>query len=135
MKIDGGCHCGHVTYEAEVKTDSVGICHCTDCQRLSAGAYRIVVPCQEADYTLTNNPPKDYIKTSESGRPRIQAFCPECGSHLYATSVDDPGSRTFNIRLGTVNQKAQFTPTHQIWCRSAQPWAFNIENIPRTEMQ
>jgi|TARA_B100000315_G_C14590505_1_gene595490 hypothetical protein len=135
MKIDGGCHCGHVQYEAEVTTDTVVICHCTDCQKLSAGAYRIVVPSKETEFSLLANPPKDYIKTSNSGTPRIQAFCPECGSHIYATSVDNIGARVFNIRLGTINQKEQFSPTGQIWCRSAQPWAFNIEDVPRTEMQ
>ena len=28
MKIDGKCHCGNVTYEAEVNPDFVVICHC-----------------------------------------------------------------------------------------------------------
>ena len=135
MKIDGGCHCGHVQYKAEVNTDTVVICHCTDCQKLSAGVYRIIVPAKETEFTLTNQSPKDYIKTSDSGMPRIQAFCPECGSHVYATSVNNIGDRIFNIRLGTISQKEQFAPTGQIWCRSAQPWAFNIEDVPRTEMQ
>jgi hypothetical protein len=34
MKIDGGCHCGYITYVAEIDPDKVGICHCTDCQTL-----------------------------------------------------------------------------------------------------
>ena len=39
MKIDGACHCGRITYEAEIDPEKVGICHCTDCQRASgAGA-------------------------------------------------------------------------------------------------
>ena len=135
MKIDGGCHCGYVQYKAEVNTNKVVICHCTDCQKLSTGVYRIIVPAKETEFTLTNQSPKDYIKTSNSGTPRIQAFFPECGSHVYATSVDNIGDRIFNIRFGTINQKEQFAPTGQIWCRSAQPWAFNIEDVPRTEMQ
>lgn len=135
MKIDGGCHCGHVTYKAEINTDVIRICHCTDCQKMSGSAFRAVVPTKEAAFTLLANPPKDYIKQSESGNPRIQAFCPECGTHLYATSIDNVGERMFNIRLGTINQKDQLTPTDQIWCRSAQSWAFNIADIPRIETQ
>ena len=135
MKIDGGCHCGHVTYEAEISTDVVRICHCTDCQKMSGSAYRAVVPTKEVDVTFLNNPPKDYIKTSESGNPRVQAFCPECGTHLYATSVENVGNRMLNIRLGSINQKDQLTPTDQVWCRSAQSWAFNIADIPRYETQ
>jgi hypothetical protein len=36
MKIDGRCHCGYITYEAEIGPDRILICHCTDCQTLSA---------------------------------------------------------------------------------------------------
>ena len=42
MKIDGGCHCGYIAYEAEVDPDKVRICHCTDCQTLSGSAFRTV---------------------------------------------------------------------------------------------
>ncbi len=135
IRIDGSCHCGHVKYEAEVRSDFVVICHCSDCQKLSGSAYRIVVQAKEADFSLRNSPPKDYIKVTESGNKRIQAFCPECGSDLYSTSVEDVGERSFNIRLGTINQKDQFKPTSQIWCRSAQEWAFNLDDIPRVETQ
>ena len=37
MKIDGGCHCGYITYEAEADPANAMICHCTDCQTLSFG--------------------------------------------------------------------------------------------------
>jgi len=36
MRVTGGCHCGQVTYEAEVDPATVRVCHCTDCQRLPA---------------------------------------------------------------------------------------------------
>jgi hypothetical protein len=32
MKVDGGCHCGQIRYEAQIDADQVNICHCTDCQ-------------------------------------------------------------------------------------------------------
>ena len=31
MKIDGGCHCGHISFEAEIDSEKVVACHCTDC--------------------------------------------------------------------------------------------------------
>jgi hypothetical protein len=70
MKVDGGCHCGWVTYEAYINTDVVAICHCSDCQRLSASAYRVVIASKEVDFKLLNNAPKDYIK--QSGRPEFK---------------------------------------------------------------
>ena len=40
MKVDGGCHCGFITYEAEIDPEKVMICNCTDCQRLSGSSFR-----------------------------------------------------------------------------------------------
>jgi hypothetical protein len=121
VKIDGGCHCGWPTFEAFVDRDNVKVCHCTDCQKLSASAFRAVIASKETDSKLLNNKPKDYIKTTDNGTLRIQAFCPECGSHIYATSIDNIGNRIFNIRLGSVVQKDQFQRRKQVWCRSALP--------------
>jgi hypothetical protein len=42
MKIDGRCHCGYITYQAEIDPEKVMICHCTDCQTLSGSAFRTV---------------------------------------------------------------------------------------------
>ena len=135
MKIDGGCHCGWITYEAVVDKDVAVICHCIDCQKLSASAFRVVITSKEVDFKLLNNAPKNYIKKSDNGTPRVQAFCPECGSHIYATSIENIDGRIFNIRLGSVTQKDQFNPTKQVWCRSALPWVFDIKDIPRKDKQ
>jgi len=48
MKIDGGCLCGHITYEAEIDPAQVSICHCTDCQTLSGSAFRIGAPMPDS---------------------------------------------------------------------------------------
>lgn len=36
MKVEGSCHCGQITFEAQIDPEAVRICHCTDCQTLSA---------------------------------------------------------------------------------------------------
>ena len=58
MKIDGGCHCGDITYEAEIDPETVGICHCTDCQALSASAFRTFVMAPEDDFRILSGDPK-----------------------------------------------------------------------------
>jgi hypothetical protein len=132
MHITGGCHCGAITYEAEIDPATVGLCHCTDCQILSGSAFRATVPVKKEALKLTGQP-KIYVKTAESGNKRAQAFCPECGTHLYATSVDD--QKIFGVRTGTSHQRAQLRPARQIWCQSAQPWAQDISALPKLERQ
>ncbi|MGY5803663.1 GFA family protein [Rhizobium sp. LEGMi12c] len=43
VHIDGRCHCGFVSYKAEIDPEWVSICHCKDCQRLTGTAYRVTV--------------------------------------------------------------------------------------------
>ena len=134
MKIDGGCHCGQVTYEAEINPENVGICHCTDCQALSASAFRTIVMVPGADFKVLSGEPKVYVKVGDSGKARQQAFCGNCGSAIYATSVGD-GPKVYNIRLGTARQRDRLVPKVQYWSRSALPWLSELDAVPRVETQ
>ena len=90
MKIDGRCHCGFISYEAEADPEKTLICHCTDCQTLSGSAFRTVALTRENTFRLLSGEPKTYIKTGESGTRRIQAFCPHCGTPIYSAPAGEP---------------------------------------------
>ena len=128
MKIEGCCHCGKISYEAEINPDYVIICHCTDCQTISGAPYRVTVPVKTENFKL-HGQPKTYVKTAASGNKRVLAFCADCGSAIYSTSLED--RIVFSLRLGAVKQRAQLIPKSQGWCRSALPWAMDIGHIPR----
>ena len=125
MKIDGKCHCGHISYEAEIDPDEAYVCHCTDCQAISGSAFRWAVPVAEEAFKLLTGEPKTYVKTAESGVTSHQLFCPECASPLYSFFVGD-GPRFFNLRVGTARQRNELRPKTQYWCRSAQAWAADL---------
>ena len=132
MKITGGCHCGAITYEAEIDPGTVAICHCTDCQTLSGSAFRVVVPAKREGFKLVGTP-KTYVKTGESGRKRAQTFCEHCGTPIYSAEIADP--QVFSIRLGTARQRAELPPQRQIWCRSALGWAMHLEPVRQLAKQ
>ncbi len=52
MKIDGRCHCGYITYEAEIDPEKVMICHCSDCQTLSGSTDRHLFKSRSAEHLL-----------------------------------------------------------------------------------
>lgn len=134
MKIDGGCHCGAITYEAEVEPEKISICHCTDCQKLTGTAFRVSVRVPEEKYKIIKGTPKVYVKTGSSGSKRAQGFCGECGSHLYATSVGD-GPKVYGIRVGTARQRDELVPRTQYWHRSALPWLPEFQGMTTVEEQ
>jgi hypothetical protein len=132
MQVDGGCHCGKITYEADIDPDKAGLCHCTDCQTLTSSAFSLFVPVPKEKFRLRGEP-RVYVKTAESGNRRAQAFCPECGTRIYASAEKDP--LVFNLRLGTVRQRAALSPRVQIWCGSALPWVNGLSSIPQYAKQ
>ena len=133
MKVEGGCHCGSIAYEAEVDPGRVALCHCTDCQVLSSAAFSTFAPVAKEAFRLRRGRPRIYIKTAESGTRRAQAFCPECGTRIYGADETDP--QLFNLRIGTVRQRAQLPPRVQIWCRSALPWVMDLGAIRQLSTQ
>ena len=133
MKIDGGCHCGFLAYEAEADPDKTAICNCTDCQRLSGSAFRTVVPVESTSFRMKGEP-TIYVKTAESGNKREQTFCPRCGSPVYST-VPGAGPKFMFLRVGTINQRDRFVPKTQLWARSQQRWVDAIGTINKTEKQ
>ncbi len=132
MQVDGACHCGAVSFTAEVDPSRVMVCHCTDCQVLSGAPFRAVVAAPFESLAVKGQT-KSYIKVAQSGNRRAQVFCPECGTPLWATAPESPISVI--IRLGCVKQRAQFAPAVQIWEHSALPWVSKLASVPGSAQQ
>jgi hypothetical protein len=133
MKIDGGCYCGEIRYEAEVDPEKVVLCNCTDCQTMSGGTCHVNLLVAESDFRLVSGTPAEFVKTAESGRQRVMVFCGVCGTQLYATSPEGP--RVFGLRVPTSRQREQLVPKQQVWHRSRPSWLRNLDGIPATEEQ
>ncbi|QND52330.1 GFA family protein [Phyllobacterium sp. 628] len=121
MKVDGSCHCGKITFEAEIDPDTVTICHCTDCQKLTGTAFRVSVPAISGTLQFLASTPKTYVKMADSGNERVQGFCADCGSPIYSTSPGPNPSR-YGLRVGCLAQRDQLVPNQQVWLRSALSW-------------
>jgi hypothetical protein len=133
MKIDGHCHCGEITFEAEVDPAAVTVCHCTDCQRLTVSAFRANISAPAAHFKLLSGTPKSYVKTAESGNKRRHAFCGTCGTPIYACAVEN--LQSYSLRIGTITQRGAFSPKRQVWRRSALLWVDGLAALPSAEKQ
>jgi hypothetical protein len=132
MKIDGRCHCGYVTFEAEADPETTTICNCTDCQTMSGAPLRAVIITRPGTFMLISGKPTEYRKTADSGNIRLQGFCPHCGTALYATSAGDE-PKAYNIRLGSLRQRNQLVPRRQVFVRSQLPWVNDLASIPKSD--
>ena len=132
MNINGACHCGKVSFSAQIDPEKVMICNCADCQTLSGAPFRTIVPAPIESFKLTGVT-KSYVKVAESGSQRAQVFCPECGTPLYSSAVENV--QQVMLRLGCVSQRSQLKPVFQLWQRSAAPWLSEIGSIPGVQTQ
>jgi len=108
MNIDGQCHCGSVSYQADIDPEWVSI--------------------SGEQIRMTGKAPKVYARTGDNGRTRFQHFCPECGSPLFTSGEGGPDD--WGIRWGSIRQRDRLQPRRQIWCRSAAPWINGLEQLP-----
>jgi hypothetical protein len=135
MKVNGACACGAIRIEAEVDPEKTNICHCTDCQTATGTAFRVSVQVPGAMLKVTGKPSTCVKTTADSGNPRVQAFCGNCGSPLYSTTVGDGVQPFYMLRVGIFRQREQFVPKRQIWWRSAQPWITKIGDVFRSRLK
>jgi hypothetical protein len=131
MKVDGRCHCGQISFAAEVDPTALTICHCTDCQITTGSAFRANIPTPAENFTLLTGTPNSYIKIAESGNPRRQAFCGNCGTPLWSCAPENPTS--YMLRSGVIAQRAAFSPRRQIWRRSALPWVDAVATVTASD--
>ena len=132
VQVSGSCHCGAVRLGAEVNAGKVFVCHCADCQVLTGSAFRVVVPVIPGSLRVEGHV-KEYARTADSGAVRLQVFCPECGTPLFARSDKVNGLAT--LRVGVLDQRKQLAPTAQLWLRSALPWVNKLERVPGCQQQ
>ena len=107
MHIDGACHCGLISFAAEIEPKGVTICHCADCQVMSGAPFRTVVAVPIGEFKITGEP-KRYTMV-QNGILWVQAFCPDCGTPLFGAAAERP--TLVVVRLGCVAQRAQLRPS------------------------
>jgi hypothetical protein len=135
MKVEGACHCGYITVEGEADPDKTQVCHCTDCQTGTGSAFRVSVPIPGATFRMSGTPTSYLKTTADSGKPRLQAFCPRCGSPIYSTTPGEGQQPSYMVRVGILRQRNEFVPRRQNWFRSALPWLPQLAAIERNEKQ
>jgi hypothetical protein len=135
MKIDGTCHCGFITIEGEADPEKTQICHCTDCQTGTGSAFRVSIPVAGTAFKMTGQPSLYTKTTADSGRPRVQAFCPKCGSPIYSTTPGEGVQPSYTVRVGILRQREQLIPRRQNWFRSARAWVTALGAVPKNERQ
>ena len=118
MKLEGRCYCGNVRYVAEGEPMLQAQCHCRECQYITGGAPNTFIVMPAAGHKYTKGTPKAFTR-SDLERAVTREFCPDCGTHL---ATKPPGRPVVVVKVGTLDNPAQFTPQMAIFTVDKQPF-------------
>ena len=96
MKLEGGCYCGEVRYEAEGEPIMKAQCHCRECQYITGGSPNMFVLMPLTGFKYTKGTPKQFSR-SDLEKPVTREFCAECGTHM----VTRPNVPAIVLKVGT----------------------------------
>jgi len=123
----GGCLCRQVRYRVESEPLAALACHCRDCQYVSGGAEANVVAVPLAALQKSGTE-QVYRSTANSGTAVWRAFCPTCGTPLFAGNAKHPDMIV--IKVGTLDDTTGFKRQGHIWMASAPRWHLTEPGVP-----
>ncbi|UNI17004.1 hypothetical protein JDV02_003385 [Purpureocillium takamizusanense] len=83
MTTTGGCACGQIRYEFTGEPAITALCHCTDCQKWTGGAFTSNAIIPRTAFKITKGTPKTWDVRGDTGKINKHFFCTECGSGLW----------------------------------------------------
>ena len=129
ISAPGGCDCRQVRYRLRRQPLFVHCCHCSWCQRESGASFALNAMI-EADQVELLSGEIDLVNTpSASGKGQDIARCPSCRIALWSC-YSGAGDRVRFVRVGTLDQPAQFPPDIHIYTSTKQPWLVLTPGAP-----
>ena len=104
MKLEGGCYCGAVRYEAEGDPILKAQCHCRACQHIAGGGPNMFMVMSSAGFCWTKGEPKTFAHPDKENAV-TRFFCATCGTHL---TTRRPGLEATILKIGALDNPALY---------------------------
>jgi hypothetical protein len=117
--LRGGCLCGAVRFELDVRPTDAGYCHCTRCQRRTGTGASPQTRVDGRHVRLTSG-----IESLGAWRHPDggfeKSFCTVCGAHLFSRNPDD--HTQMSIRMGAFDSDPGVRPSWRSFVAYAASW-------------
>lgn len=122
-RVEGGCYCGAIRYEAGGECSNTMVCHCQSCRRVAAAPVVAWVTFPAGGFRFTKGTPKEFHSTA----PVLRTFCGDCGTPLTYRH-DKHG--TLDITTASLDEPERFPPTHHSWLAHDLRWVKFGDGLP-----
>ena len=133
LPFTGTCQCGGTHYEITQQPLITVVCHCRDCQKLSAGAFSLTMLIKRDSFRLIRGELRCFSRPADSGNTADCYFCSICGNRIYHENPAAPG--VIRLKPGTLDNTGEIIPDAHVWTSRAQPWVTIPAGIPQFETQ
>ena len=127
--FEGRCSCGEVRFRMSSPPLIVHACHCTECQRLSGGAFAINALIEADRVEILSGAPEPVPVIGTSGKPQSIYRCPRCRVALWS-HYPGGGAKLSFIRVGTLDEPSRLTPDIHIYTSTKLPWLALPPDVP-----
>lgn len=113
------CQCGALSAETVDSPHVAVACHCTACQRRTGSPFGLLVYVPAEGVTVHGDY-RTYRRTADSGASFESAFCPTCGSSVFATASKHP--MLTGLAAGAIADPALPAPIRSVWETTRHHW-------------
>lgn len=113
----GGCRCGRTRFEVTAAPLLASACHCSGCQRMTAGAYSLSLAVPTEGFAVTQGEP---VIGGLHG-PSRHFYCSYCMSWMF--SRPHGLDWMVNFRATMLDDHAWFVPYVEFCTNEGLPWA------------
>jgi hypothetical protein len=131
MRITGGCLCGAVRFIGDAEPQFQVKCYCRDCRRTSGAGHTALMGFAEGSIELTGEA-REFRSKADSGNDIFRAFCPNCGSGIYARNAGMP--QLIFVRASALDDPDLFSPQIAVWAARAPRWDAATAAIPTFDL-
>ena len=115
----GSCICRGVTFRVIGDPLRVGICHCTDCRKVTGSTFSVFAVWPREAFEMTG-----FIGTYAD-----RSFCPTCGGRVASIRVDE-----VEVMIGTLDQvPTDLTPEYELWTGRRENWLNPLQSATQFE--
>ena len=124
--IRGSCLCGEVRFAYSRAVTQVGMCHCSQCRKVSGVASNAVIVVPETDFEWLAGTERRRVYAKPSGWSTT--FCEQCGSPLPQRL---PGVAAYWVPAGLLDDDPGLVIGGHIFVGSKAPWDEIAGDAPR----
>ena len=116
--LRGSCLCGGVKFEVTEASDTLRVCHCESCKKLSGGAATVNFRVPSKAVRILEG--EELLQTFRPEGGSAKTFCRTCGSNLFGGGW--PESENASVRAPAIDDPFDARPGAHIFVRSVATW-------------